>query len=120
MMQPNICNVCFRDCGKRLGHAVDEWLGAYESSIGICLRLRNEVLAAAKANFEAHLVNRTRVKSAKIARDGRGVDAKLRQHCREQRLLLASEPATNTAPEECSAGLVCAPGGRDNIRAAPA
>jgi hypothetical protein len=84
------------------------------------LRLRNEVLAAAKADFEAHLVNRTRIESAKITRNGSGVDAELRQHGREQRLLLAPEPATNTAPEECSPGLVCAPARRDNIRPAPA
>ena len=56
-MQTHIAQVFAFDRGERFRHAVDERLDADKAGARLALRLRNQELAAAKSDFEAHLAD---------------------------------------------------------------
>ena len=59
-VQADVCKFFGLDGGQRLGHTVDERLDADEVGVRIAHRLRNELLTAAEADFEANLGDRLR------------------------------------------------------------
>src|ERR1700730_2103156 len=64
-MQPDVLQLAAFDGRKRFGHAVDERLDAEEAGTRPRLRLRNQIFAAAEADLELDVVDRTRKKRAK-------------------------------------------------------
>ncbi len=56
--QTDVLEPVLLDRGKRLGHAIDERLAADEAGARICQCLRDQMLAAAKADFQPHVIDR--------------------------------------------------------------
>ena len=74
------------DGGQRFGDGIDEGVRADEAGARIGLRLRDQMLGAAEADFQAHLVERLTKQRAQIGRRGLGeIERELRQQRVEQR-----------------------------------
>jgi len=81
VMQANVGEAEFIDRDQRLGHAVDEWLAADEAGARMRLRLRDQVLGAAKANLEPYTFDQRREQARKIIRCGR---TEIKREARQQ------------------------------------
>ena len=71
VMQPDVCEAELVDRDQRLRHAVDERLASDEAGARVSLRLRDQMLRAAEADFEPHVVDRLRKQGCEIVRRGR-------------------------------------------------
>lgn len=58
IVQTHITDAGLIDMRQQFGHAVDEWLAADDAHVAICLRLRDQVLTAAEADFQPYVINR--------------------------------------------------------------
>ena len=72
------------DRGERLRHAVDERLDADEADARIGLRLRDQMLGAAEADFEPNVVDRRR-ETARARSSGARL-AQIEREARQQRV----------------------------------
>ena len=102
-MQPDVGELALVDRGQRLGHAVDERLDADEAGARIALGFRDQVLAAAEAAFQPHVVDAVEQRAQIGGRGRRQIERKLRQQRVEQRGL-ARPQRMALAPAEEGAG----------------
>ena len=79
-MQPDIGEPLRLDRGQRLRHAVDERLDADEAGARLLLGFGDQMLAAAEADFQAHLIDRDGEQLGEIGRRRRRkIDGQPRQ-----------------------------------------
>ena len=108
-MQADIGEPCALDRGERLGHAVDERLDADEAGARIALGLRDQMLAAAEADFEADVIDRRR-KQRRADRPAPAceIERKPRQQRLEQRGLARPQRMPLRRPKKAPRALVVA------------
>ena len=83
-----LSSLCASIGGQRFGHAVDEGVAADEADGRMRLRLRDQMLAAAEADFQPDVVERACKKRAQIGRRRLGeIEREARQQRVEQRRL---------------------------------
>ena len=100
-MQPDIGETARRDGGQRLGHAVDERLDADEAGARMLLGFRDQMLAAAESDLEAHRLDGVREQHRRIGRRGIcEVERKARQQRVEQGRLLRPKLVAFAPAEE--------------------
>ena len=79
------CELALLDRGQRLGHAVDEGLDADESRARMLRGLGDQMLAAAEAAFQPHVVHAAEQRTQIGGRGLGQIDRELRQQCVDQR-----------------------------------
>ena len=84
MVQADVCEACALDRCQRFGHAVDKRLDADESGVRMSLGLGDQMLAAAKADLEPHIVGMLEKCSKICRRRICQIERKLRQQRLEQ------------------------------------
>ena len=92
-MQPDVVELALVDRDQRLGHAVDEGSMPMKPVRGCALRLRDQMLAAAEADFQPHLVDGMSEQRAQIG--GRRL-AQIEREPRQQRRRTARPAAARS------------------------
>ena len=106
VMQTDIGELAVVDGRERLGDGVAVAVAADEAAARGCLRLRDQMLGAAEADFEADVVD-IRVKRTQIGRRGLGeIKRESRQKRLEQRRLPRPQRMALAPPEEGALGFV--------------
>ncbi len=102
--QPDVADAMGFDLGQNFCHAVDVGLAADESDICKGARFRNQMLAAAKSDFEPDVANRRLEQLSETVRRGAAdIERQMRQQVFDQVSLTDAELVPLAAAEERAA-----------------
>jgi hypothetical protein len=102
-MQSHVRKPFTLDCGERLGHAVDEGFDPQKADCGLTRGLIDEMLAAAKSDFDTDFLDADVKERAQIGRCRRcQVERQPRQQCFDQVGLVQPQPLALAAAKKSS------------------
>src|SRR5262245_61539118 len=103
-MKSDVANIAIFDCRQHLGHAVDERFAADEAGAWTRKRLRGQVLAAAKADFELYGIDRVRKERLDSGGWCTQIDREAREQACHELRLAGSQRMPLAAAEEREIG----------------
>ncbi len=99
-MQADVGQLRIVDRHERLGHAVDERLGADEADAGTGLGPPDQMLGAAEADFELNVIDRVEEQRGEVSCGGCHIQRKTRQQRLEQLSLARTQRMPLAPPVE--------------------